>query len=99
MWSSKVCLYLPNIAQKNNIFVTHYTYYPMKWPLIWTSSSENALFLGNLMTKSLLVKLLHWQTARKLQFIMSFIYIACSAQSPIHIISNEADHGLWIKEI
>ena len=51
MWSTKVCLYLPNIAQKNNIFVTHYTYYPMKWPLIWTSSSENALFLGDLMTK------------------------------------------------
>ena len=71
----------------------------MKWPLIWMSSSENGSSLGDVMMKSLLMKLLHWQTARKLQFIMSFIYIACSAQSPIHIISNEADHGLWIKEI
>jgi hypothetical protein len=48
----------------------------------------------DLMTKNLLVKLLHWQTARKLQFIVSFVYIACSAQSPIHIVGNEADHEL-----
>ena len=44
-------------------------------------------------------ELLHWQTAQKLQFIMSFVYIACSAQSPIHIVGNKEDHELWIKEI
>jgi hypothetical protein len=66
---------------------------------MWTSSSENALFLGDLMTKSLLVKLLHWQTAQKLQFIVSFVHITCLAQSPIHIVGNEADYELWIKDI
>ena len=63
-----------------------------------TNSSENALFLGDLMTKSLLVKLLHWKTAQRLQFIMSFTNIACSAQSPIYTISNKPDHKLWTKE-
>jgi|SRR5882762_1720884 len=96
MLHAKVCLYLPNIATKNNIFMTCHAYYPVKW---WTSSSESALLLGDLMMKNLPVKLLHWQTTLKPQFMISFVSITCLAQSPICTSDNKADLVFWIKEI